>query len=312
MSIKPNKFFVVIIILGLMANGCGTSANQIGNAQEVQTLANQIENTKEVQTLVAGFLTETAEPTRTSLSTSIPFVMPTGNFQMSWNTYNSEYDLLGGIVTIRRQGSKYTEKIVMSDGSNGTFDLSVISEGGEIKLSGNLGDPYSLYPHDYIQIESNGWLGFYDDQGLIYSVPLLTSIIQTPSASDYLTQTANPTTTPSPAPTPDLSSALEKCVDSPGVKYVVKNNSGDSSLNQIEISVTLQNDLNGTEQGKFVTPYCREFQGFNTGDFLYISAQINSEGFGEQVECIIYDEDQIVSQSTASGFASIATCSTTK
>ena len=160
--------------------------------------------------------------------------------------------------------------------------------------------------------QTDGSLSYWDDQGLIYSAPLLTSIAQTPSASDYLTETANPTPTLSPVPTPNLKFALEKCVDSPGIKYVVKNNNGDSDLNQIEISVTLQNDSNGTEQGKFVTPYCREFQGFNAGDFLYISAQINSEGFGEQVECIIYDENQIVSQSTASGFASIATCSTTK
>ncbi len=92
---------------------------------------------------------------------------------MRWDIYNDEYDKLGGIVTIRKQGSKYTEKIVMSDGSSAIYDLTVISEGSEIKLSGHMGDPYSLYPHDYIEIESNGWLGFYDDQGYIYSVPPL-------------------------------------------------------------------------------------------------------------------------------------------
>jgi hypothetical protein len=59
---------------------------------------------------------------------------------------------------------------VLSDGSSGIYDLTVISEGNEIKLSGHLGDSYSLYPHDYMQIESNGWLGFYDDQGYIYGV----------------------------------------------------------------------------------------------------------------------------------------------
>ncbi|NMC79973.1 MAG: hypothetical protein GYA59_11485 [Chloroflexi bacterium] len=112
-------------------------------------------------------------PTFTPEPTAIPFVMPKGDFEMSWNIYNNEYNSLGGIVTIRRQGSKYTEKIVYSDGSNGVFDLTIISEGTEIKLSGHLGDPYDLYPHDYIQIESNGWLGFYDDQGYIYGVPPL-------------------------------------------------------------------------------------------------------------------------------------------
>jgi len=113
----------------------------------------------------------TPEPTFTPEPSSTPFVMPKGDFEMSWNIYNSEYNSSGGIVTIRRQGSKYTEKLVYPDGSNGIFDLTVISEGSETKLSGHLGDPYSLYPHDYIQIESNGWLGFYDDQGYIYDVP---------------------------------------------------------------------------------------------------------------------------------------------
>lgn len=96
-----------------------------------------------------------------------------GDFEMSWDIYSSEYNSLGGILTIRRQGSRYTEKIVMSDGSSGLYDLTVLSEGNEIKLDGHMGDSYSIYPHDYIQIESDGWLGFYDDQGLIYRVPPL-------------------------------------------------------------------------------------------------------------------------------------------
>jgi len=62
MGIKLNKTFVVIIILGLMLSGCGTSVNSV----------NQIGGTQEVQTLIAGFLTETAEPTNTPLSTSTP------------------------------------------------------------------------------------------------------------------------------------------------------------------------------------------------------------------------------------------------
>ena len=59
-------------------------------------------------------------PTSTPEPTAIPFVMPKGDFEMSWNIYNSEYNSSGGIVTIRRQGSSYTEKIVYPDGSNGT------------------------------------------------------------------------------------------------------------------------------------------------------------------------------------------------
>lgn len=114
------------------------------------------------------------EPAFTPKPTSIPFVMPEGDFEMSWDTYNSQYNSLGGIVTIRKQGSRYTEKIVMSDGSSANFDLVLISEGKVIKLDGHFGViAYSLPPHDYMQIESNGWLGFYDEQGLIYSVPPL-------------------------------------------------------------------------------------------------------------------------------------------
>ena len=210
MSIKPNKFFVVIIILGLMVNGCGTSDNQ---TQEVQTLANQIENTLEVQTLVARFLTETAEPTRTSLPTSAPFVMPTGNFQMSWNNYNNQYNTYTpAIITIYKQGLTYTEKEVMTDGSGGMMGITVTPQGTNLKIV-----EADMAGGDYMLISSSdGSLSYWDNQGLIYSVPLLTSTTQTPSASDYLTETANPTTTPSPASTPSLRSTLEKCVDSPG------------------------------------------------------------------------------------------------
>ena len=111
-------------------------------------------------------------PTFTPEPTAIPLVMPKGDFEMSWNIYNSEYNSIGGILTIRRQGSKYTEKLVMSDGSSAINDLSVISEGSEIKLTGHLGITSSLYG-DYMAIDSDGWLVFYDSQGYIYGVPPL-------------------------------------------------------------------------------------------------------------------------------------------
>ena len=101
--------------------------------------------------------------------TSTPFVMPKGDFQMSWNTYDSEYNSLGGILTIYRQGSKYTMKLVMSDGSNDTYNLSVISDGDEIRLTERPGNPYG----DYMYISSNGYLYFCDNQGIIYTVPPL-------------------------------------------------------------------------------------------------------------------------------------------
>ena len=66
---------------------------------------------------------------------STPFVIPTGDFEMSWDTYDSEYNSLGGFLTIRRQRSKYTQTLVMSDGSCGATDLTVISEGDEVKIN---------------------------------------------------------------------------------------------------------------------------------------------------------------------------------
>lgn len=79
---------------------------------------------------------------------------------------------MGGILTISRQGSKYTEKLVYPDGSNGIFDLTVLFEGSEIKLTGHLGITSSLYG-DYMVIDNSGWLVFYDSQGYIYGVPPL-------------------------------------------------------------------------------------------------------------------------------------------
>jgi len=104
--------------------------------------------------------------------TAIQFVMPKGDFEMSWDIYNSEYNSAGGILTIYRQGTKYSEKLVMSDGSSTTNELTVLSEGNEIKLTGHLGITSSVYG-DYMVINNYGWLGFYDSKGYIYGVPPL-------------------------------------------------------------------------------------------------------------------------------------------
>lgn len=121
--------------------------------------------------IVIMVLLSSCAPTPTPEPTSIPFVMPTGDFKMSWDTYSSEYNSLGGILTIRRQGSKYTQTLVMSDKSCGTTDLTVISEGDEIKLTDRPGNSFG----DYMVISNNGYLNFYDKQGIIYSVPPLDS-----------------------------------------------------------------------------------------------------------------------------------------
>jgi len=124
-----------------------------------------------ITSLGCSVLLTPVPPTFTPEPTSIPFVMPTGDFKISWDTYSSEYNSLGGILTIRRQGSKYTQTLVMSDKSCGTTDLTVISEGSEIKLTDRPGNSFG----DYMVISSNGYLNFYDKQGIIYSVPPLNS-----------------------------------------------------------------------------------------------------------------------------------------
>jgi hypothetical protein len=92
-----------------------------------------------------------------------------GDFEMSWNAYNAEYDSLGGVVTIRKTGNKYTMKRVMPDGSSGAYDLTLISDNNGIKLTDRPGNSFG----DYMLISSDGYLSFYDKQGLIYRVPPL-------------------------------------------------------------------------------------------------------------------------------------------
>lgn len=110
-------------------------------------------------------------PTQVSYSspTSMPFVMPKDDFEMSWDTYNSEYNSMGGILTIRKQGDKYTMRLVMSDGSKGINDLTVMPTGNEIRLTERPGNSFG----DYMYISDNGYLYFCDKQGVIYSVPPL-------------------------------------------------------------------------------------------------------------------------------------------
>ena len=108
---------------------------------------------------------------------------------------------------------------------------------------------------------------------------------------------------PSATSTPDTRSDYEKCADYDGVKYLI---TGTAS----KVSLTWQNDENGTQQGDYKVPFCSDFN-FFSGDFLYISAQITSES-GGSIECFIYDGDSLISHSEASGFASIATCSGSK
>jgi hypothetical protein len=105
--------------------------------------------------------------------------------------------------------------------------------------------------------------------------------------------------------TPIPKSPFEECATSGlGVRYVIEG-SGVTAM-----SITQQNDKNGTDQGDYRIPYCRLFRGFQPGDFVYISAQIIQPTSGAgSITCKIYSGNTVIAQATASGFASIATCS---
>lgn len=104
-------------------------------------------------------------------------------------------------------------------------------------------------------------------------------------------------------------SPAEECEKSNvGVRYVI---TGDRvSI----VSLTQSSDTGGMELGDFALPYCRIMSGFDEGDPLYISAHINDDS--GSVTCKIYDDEKLVSQSTAKasagGFPAVATCSATK
>jgi hypothetical protein len=119
--------------------------------------------------IIASCSGQSEEEATTSKAEQPNFAMPKGDFEKSWNTYSSEYDPLGGILTISRKGTKYTKKLVMPDGSSEIKDLTIISEGNEIKLTDRPGNPIG----DYMLISSDGYLSFYDNEGFIYSVPPL-------------------------------------------------------------------------------------------------------------------------------------------
>lgn len=113
-----------------------------------------------------------------------------------------------------------------------------------------------------------------------------------------------PVTKPQPTATPDARTPLERCIYSgAGVRYVV------TGKNVRGVSVTLQNDTGGTDQGDYQLPICKNYSGFSYGDFMYISAQIISptEGAGT-IKCQIWNGEELVAEANASGFASIATC----
>ena len=160
-----NSYIILLIIISLVIAGCQAIPTPLDPAS-IQNTAIAVAWTSVSQTQIASTPQDTQAVT--PLSTKTPSFIE-GNFEMNWNIYNSEYNSLGGIVTIRKQGSTYTEKLVMPDGSSATYNLTVISEGREIKLTDSPNNSFG----DYMLISSDGYLGFYDNQGYIYSVPPL-------------------------------------------------------------------------------------------------------------------------------------------
>ncbi len=124
----------------------------------------------------------------------------------------------------------------------------------------------------------------------------------TRSAASAQTRTAMPSRTPRPTATRDTRSAFEKCVQAGrGIRYVISGERVDT------VFLAWVNDTGGTEMGTYKVPFCAPYSGFRTGDFLYISAQIDSGG--GRIQCRIYDGVQVIAEGSASGFASITTCS---
>jgi len=149
-------FTLIILILLIMLVYRSVKTQQL-------VIASQKISTSEASsiTLDSNASSKSTQPTKT------PLVVPKGDFEMSWDTYNFVYNSTGGIITIRRQGTKYTMEKVMYDGSGGgTYDLTVISAGDEIKLTDHPGNSAG----DYLLISKEGYLSFYNKRGLMYSV----------------------------------------------------------------------------------------------------------------------------------------------
>lgn len=167
------RFYVILpIIVIFIIAGCQATPPPLDSVS-IQNTTVAIGNTAVAMAWTSVSQTQNAPtPQPTQAAANIPTKSSSssgGNFEMSWDIYSSEYNSLGGILTIRKQGSKYTQKLVMSDGSSGTYDLTLISDNNGIKLTDSPGNSFG----DYMLISSDGYLSFYDKQGLIYSVPPL-------------------------------------------------------------------------------------------------------------------------------------------
>jgi hypothetical protein len=115
----------------------------------------------------------------------------------------------------------------------------------------------------------------------------------------------SPISLPSPIPT---SSNTSDCLHSPeGITYIVYISRIEGTVNTI--SVNWENDNDGIEQGEYLLPFCRNYLDFSSGDFVYISAQILTPSTNAgSITCKIYQDNYLIAEAEATGFASIATC----
>lgn len=165
-ELRMKKIYIYIIIASLVIAGCQPTPPHLDEVS-IQNTTVAIGNTAVAMAWTSVAQTQTPptpKPTRV-IATKSPFSLQ-GDFELSWNIYNSEYNSLGGILTIRKQGTKYTGKLVMSDGSSDTFNLTVISETPQLKLTDSPGNAFG----DYMLITEDGYLHFYDAKGFIYRV----------------------------------------------------------------------------------------------------------------------------------------------
>jgi hypothetical protein len=172
--VKENKLLAILATLTAVMLVCMTMGFLVGVWAIVTSpnysFSNPIPNLSAPSTSIPSTSVPTTSPPITLKPTTNPFVKPKGDFQMSWDIYSSQYNSLGGILTIRRNGSKYTQSLLMSDGSGETVPLSVKIVNGEERL---YDERFDDYYGDYMLIEKNGYLSFYDKQGFIYTVPPL-------------------------------------------------------------------------------------------------------------------------------------------
>lgn len=98
-------------------------------------------------------LTTEAQATYSAITPTGPGVL--GKWLDTWGVTRT--------ITFRREGEKYIMTSVYSDGSGETQELTPVYVGSEMRLYGKGADTGV-----YIVFESDGTLGFYDNQGIIY------------------------------------------------------------------------------------------------------------------------------------------------